>query len=261
MRNTPALIVLTVIIASILGGMWLYFRGDGALLQQTSLPVVTPSPASPSLTVQGGQFTFSDPKKSAHYESNTPSHGAVLPGAPVAVVVDFNFDLANGSTISVSREGKDYGVGPTVIDENRLALRRDMDIEAPDGVYTVIYRACWPDRTCHDGFFQFAIDRAMAANLTDWTNQPEVTVDMKDIAFAPLAIRISRGTTVAWTNQDTLDHYVNTDSHPAHTQHLSLNSKLLKPGDSYSYTFDKPGLYGYHCSAHAGAMSGMILVE
>lgn len=204
---------------------------------------------------------FSTPKKSAHYESNTPAHGATLAAVPINVVIDFNFDLAPPSAIRILESGKDYGVGETVIDDNKLAMRRDMNPAAPDGIYTVEYKACWPDGSCHDGRFQFAVERAAVSSYEDMTGQNEVTIKMSQIKFVPTNIRVSRGTKLVWVNDDNVEHYVNTDSHPAHTYYRPQNSKALKKGDSYSLILNTPGAYPYHCSAHADSMIGSIAVE
>ncbi|MBI2984200.1 MAG: copper resistance protein CopC [Candidatus Kerfeldbacteria bacterium] len=206
-------------------------------------------------------FTFSDPKKSAHYESNTPAHGAILPAPPVNVVINFNFDLSTKSSIAINKDGQEYGTGETTVDGNKLTLRHGFNGDAPDGLYTVTYNACWPDGSCHDGSFQFAIDRSSAASAVDLTNQGEITIRLKDLAFSPRLIRIWRGTTVTWVNDDSVDHYINTDSHPAHTYFLEQNSSALKNGQSFSQTFSRAGVYPYHCSAHAGFMTGTIIVE
>ena len=221
------------------------------------------SPSLTNLDNQSSQISssFTDPKKSAHYESNTPAHGSTLSGVPVNVVIDFNFDLAAPSEIKIESNGKDYGVGETEIDTNKLSMRISMDSSAPDGIYTVNYNACWPDGSCHDGYFQFAIDRSLQSNFEDMTGQKEVTIKLSNIMFDPKDIKISKGTKVTWVNDESIEHYVNTDSHPAHTYYLEQNSKALGKGDSYSLTFDTAGIYPYHCSAHADTMIGSILVE
>ena len=212
-------------------------------------------------SLTSGQFTFTTPKKSAHYESNTPVHGAVLAGVPTNVVIDFNFDLAPPSEIKIEKDGRNYGFGETVIDQNKLAMRRNMASDAPDGLYTVSYNACWPDGSCHDGSFQFAIDRTKSGEFEDMTSQSEVTVKLSQIMFEPQNIKISKGTKVTWVNNDSVEHYVNTDSHPAHTYFPQQNSQALKNGDTYSITFETAGIYPYHCSAHAQTMAGSIIVE
>lgn len=204
---------------------------------------------------------FGLPKKAAHYESNTPAHASTLPAPPINVVIDFNFDLAPPSSISVTSKGKEYGTGETVIDDSKLAMRRAVDPQAPDGLYEVAYTACWPDGSCHDGNFQFAIDRSLASTFTDMRNQPEVTIRQSDISFQPDKVIISKGTKATWVNDDNVEHFVNTDSHPAHTYYLPMNSRGLAPGATFSLTFTEPGAYPYHCSAHADQMTGMILVQ
>ena len=207
-----------------------------------------------------GGLSFEKPKKSAHYESNTPPHGAILAASPLNVVIDFNFDLTPPSSITIEKDGQEYGVGETKIDPSALALRRDLASEMPDGLYKVSYSACWSDTSCHDGYFQFAIDRNERDGFTDLRNQKEVDVRLSQIKFSPSKILISPGTKVTWINDDPVTHTVNTDSHPAHTYYLAQNSRKLNKGDSYSAVFDKPGIYPYHCSPHAESMQGQVVV-
>lgn len=49
--------------------------------------------------------------------------------------------------------------------------------------------------------------------------------------------------------------------HPAHTYYPQQNSKVLGLVDTYSLTFNAPGIYPYYCSAHASTMTGEIVVE
>lgn len=200
-------------------------------------------------------------KKTPHFESSTPEANAILPAPPPTVTIDFNFDLATGSSIDITKDEEDYAIGDTTIDDNKLAMRRSMSQEAPDGTYLVEYKACWPDNSCHDGHFSFTIDSSLLAGYTDMTGQEEVTIHMSQIMFEPMNIRISRDTKVTWINDDDTVHFVNTDSHPAHTHEPDFNSRSLNEGDTYSYTFENPGAYPYHCSAHAATMVGTIVVE
>lgn len=223
-------------------------------------PQVTGS-VNPTLSGTNGSYVFGIPKKSAHYESNTPAHGSILAGVPINVVIDFNFDLGPGSAISVTSDDLEYATVETTIDSNRLAMRRPVDPNAPDGLYTVTYNACWPDGSCHDGNFQFAVDRSLADGFIDMTGRPEVTISMEHISFEPAQVRVSRGTNVTWINQEDLEHFVNTETHPAHTYYPPQNSRGLLKNDTFSVVFETPGIYPYHCSAHAAFMTGAILVE
>lgn len=257
MDKTVKLAIVITLVGIVGLGTWKFFSNnrDGSYSGKQNVNPQTIQTSS------GKTFTFANPKKSAHYETNTPAHGTILAGAPVNIVLDFNFDLARPSSISIIAGDKEYGIGETTIDSNKLTMRRKLDSQAPDGLYTVNYNACWPDRTCHDGSFQFAIDRAMAKNFTDMRGRPEVTIRMSDIRFNPVNVWITKGTKVTWLNDDAAEHYVNTDSHPAHTYLPGLNSRQIATTGSYSYTFNDSGAYPYHCSAHASTMTGSILVE
>lgn len=248
-------VLVGVVVALILGaGVYYFSRTRG------STPAL-PKPQTQTQQQPSQKDQFSNPKKSAHYEGNTPEHGATLAGVPLNVVIDFNFDLAQGSKIEIVMGRKDYGIGETVVDKNKLAMRRKMDASSPDGLYTVSYKACWADGTCHDGQFQFKIDRSLANGFVDMTGQKEVTINLQNTAFSPARVKISKGTKVTWRNLDGVVHTVNTDSHPGHTYYLNQNSENLSKGDSYSVTFSDAGVYPYHCTPHASIMRGQILVE
>jgi len=239
----------------------LVLGGVGVFLFLFGKDRVDKAPTDISITGNPVVFKFSNPKKSAHYETNSPEHGSVLAASPINIVIDFNFDLAAPSSISTTKDGQEYGLNETVIDKNKLSMRRDFDPQAPDGKYKVIYNACWPDGSCHDGHFEFAIDRTTASSYEDLTGRKEVTINMSEIMFKPRNIIISPGTKVTWTNDENVEHYVNTETHPAHTYFPSQNSRALKKGESYTITFEIPGAYPYHCSAHADTMTGNILVD
>jgi plastocyanin len=227
----------------------------------TQISEIPTKTSQESKTPESTAIQFANPKKSAHYETNTPAHGTTLAGVPIDVVIDFNFDLAKPSEIKILKDNKDYGVGETIIDDNKLTMRRNMDPASPDGKYQVTYNACWPDTSCHDGSFEFVINRELANNFTDQTQRSEVTINLSNSQFEPRDLKIKKGTKITWVNDDSVDHYINTDSHPAHTYFLDQNSRALKKGDSYSVTFDIAGIYPYHCSAHEATMKGNILVE
>ena len=235
------------------GGAFFFFRSNQS-------QNVTPGIVDKQETTTASKDSFSTPKKAAHYESNTPEHASVLAGVPINVVVNFNFDLVQGSNIEIMMNGKDYGVGDVIIDDSGLAMRRKMDPNAPDGIYTAVYNACWADGSCHDGQFQFKVDRKTSSDFVDMTGPDEVTINLKNNAFNPSKVKVSRGTKVTWVNQDNVEHTVNTDSHPAHTYFPEQNSRILSNGDSYSATFNEAGIYLYHCTPHSDIMMGQILV-
>jgi plastocyanin len=76
------------------------------------------------------------------------------------------------------------------------------------------------------------------------------SVGMQNFSFVPQTITVAPGTTVTWTNTDQIAHTVTWDDR-------SVDSGLLSPGDTFSYTFDQPGTYGYFCIPHGAPGTGM----
>lgn len=76
-------------------------------------------------------------------------------------------------------------------------------------------------------------------------------------AFGPQKISVTAGSTVTWTNQDAILHTVTagTSAKPEKT----FDAKMDGVGSTFSFTFDNPGTYPYHCSIHA-VMTGVVTV-
>ena len=75
----------------------------------------------------------------------------------------------------------------------------------------------------------------------------------KSYRYAPAAITVPVGTRVTWTNSDVFTHSVR-------LREVGDSDRILKPGDSASYTFTKPGLYHYDCVFHTQMMKGTVEV-
>jgi manganese oxidase len=69
------------------------------------------------------------------------------------------------------------------------------------------------------------------------------TVSIKNFAFNPPNATVAPGTTVTWVNNDQT-------AHTATANDGAFDSGTLQPGKSYSFKFDKPGTYAYHCEIH-----------
>jgi plastocyanin len=79
------------------------------------------------------------------------------------------------------------------------------------------------------------------------------TVRIDNFVFGPEALTVPVGTTVTWINQDDIPHtVVASDS--------SFKSKVLDSDERFSFTFTKPGEYGYFCSLHPH-MVGKVIVK
>ena len=79
----------------------------------------------------------------------------------------------------------------------------------------------------------------------------EVKID--NFSFGPAAVTVAVGTTVTWTNRDDIPHTVVSDE-------KVFKSKVLDTDEKFSFTFAKPGTYGYFCSIHP-KMTGKVVVQ
>lgn len=79
------------------------------------------------------------------------------------------------------------------------------------------------------------------------------TVNIDNFVFGPEALTVTVGTTVTWINRDDIPHnVVATDK--------SFKSKVMDTDERFSFTFTKPGEYGYFCGLHPH-MTGKVIVK
>jgi plastocyanin len=71
--------------------------------------------------------------------------------------------------------------------------------------------------------------------------------------FQPANITVRAGTAVTWTNSDQFTHSVRL----VDTGEVLA---ILKPVDTLTHVFDKPGVYRYDCSFHPQNMKGTVTV-
>jgi plastocyanin len=71
--------------------------------------------------------------------------------------------------------------------------------------------------------------------------------------FSPADITVKVGTTVSWTNSDQFTHSVRLVD-------AGETLGILKPGETLTHVFDKPGTYKYDCSFHPQNMHGTVTV-
>ena len=80
-------------------------------------------------------------------------------------------------------------------------------------------------------------------------------VTIEDFDFKPgvFGVAVPPGTTITWTNNGPTAHSTTADTG-------TWDSGLLNAGDSYSFTFDTPGVYWYFCRPHP-FMRGTITID
>jgi hypothetical protein len=68
-------------------------------------------------------------------------------------------------------------------------------------------------------------------------------VAIQNLAFTPAALTVEVGTIVRWVNRDTPPHTTTSDTGV-------WDSSILRPGQSFAFTFEQAGTFAYHCDIH-----------
>lgn len=98
-----------------------------------------------------------------------------------------------------------------------------------------------------------AVQAPTAQTQTPSASNATATVSIQNFAFSPATLAIKAGTTVTWTNNDSVTHTVTSDTG-------GLFSQTLAPGQSFTFTFASPDSVSYHCAIHP-MMEGTVSVE
>ena len=96
---------------------------------------------------------------------------------------------------------------------------------------------------------------SVTANAQATVPNVSAVVTLGEQYFTPQQLRVKAGTTVTWRNGGQQNHDVR-------ARDGSFVVGVVSPGQTYSYTFTRPGRYRYVCSIHEGdGMVGEVVVE
>lgn len=103
---------------------------------------------------------------------------------------------------------------------------------------------------------------------------PTAAQSQDQLRFDPPQVTIKTGQTIIWENASQMPHTATCDPaqnpvEKSHPEYIQLppgaepwGSKMLQPGDSFSYTFTVAGEYHYICIPHVmSGMRGTITVQ
>jgi plastocyanin len=80
----------------------------------------------------------------------------------------------------------------------------------------------------------------------------QVEVTIENYHFVPATLEIAAGTSITWRNKDD-------DAHTVMDASGAFRSDALDEGQSYTYTFAKPGTYRIACSMHPQMMETIVV--
>ena len=91
------------------------------------------------------------------------------------------------------------------------------------------------------------------------------SVTIQNFAFSPSTLTIKPGTTVTWTNKDSVPHDVTSTNGPGvnATQTSLYTSGTMSTGQTFTFTYTKKGTYFYECKIHAAepSMHAKVVVK
>jgi plastocyanin len=82
-----------------------------------------------------------------------------------------------------------------------------------------------------------------------------VQVAYRNIAIDPDTLKVKVGSTIKWTNYDSVEHNVTSEGGVA-----KFASKDFGEGGTYEIKANKPGIIHYECTIHPASMNGTIEV-
>lgn len=96
-----------------------------------------------------------------------------------------------------------------------------------------------------------AVATATPATTVPSTNM--ASVNISNFNFVPQTVAVTNGTTVTWTNGDTVAHTVTSVTGV-------FDSGPISPGATWSYTFNQTGSFEYSCTIHPSIPHGTVTV-
>jgi plastocyanin len=98
---------------------------------------------------------------------------------------------------------------------------------------------------------------AGAGNATTTVTQGPGSSTKTTDAFSPNPVQVSVGSTVTWTNEDSVIHTVVSGTSP--TPSGLFESPIMNPGDTFEYTFTEAGEVPYFCTLHPNMLGTAIV--
>lgn len=99
----------------------------------------------------------------------------------------------------------------------------------------------------------------LLASPTPAAEVHQVAIESETFLFAPQALSIHQGDTVAWTNRDGQMHMVVTSKPDSNGKELEIYARL-NPGETFKHQFTTAAAYYYYCAIHF-QMWGIISVN
>jgi plastocyanin len=104
------------------------------------------------------------------------------------------------------------------------------------------------------GYFIYKASYKSPTSSSNSSSQNSVatnSINIVNFAFTPQTITIKLGSTVTWTNSDSVTH---------NPVGADFNANNISQGQTFKHTFNTAGTFDYHCSIHP-EMTGKVIVQ
>jgi len=99
-----------------------------------------------------------------------------------------------------------------------------------------------------------SVQQTTATSTSDNSTVVRIVANAGSNSFSPNPVEVKIGETVTWINDDSGRHTVT-------SKDGVFDSGMMGKGQSFSFTFDKPGEYPYFCEPHPNMMGTVVVTE
>jgi len=127
------------------------------------------------------------------------------------------------------------------------------------GLVVALVIAAWPLRSMRMGGMMGRGMSGMMNTVSRGSCPSQMTTvasaTIEGLRFCPSPLRVQRGTTVTWTNSDSVAHTVTSQTGP------QFDSGSLGQGRSWSHRLDRAGVFSYYCAIHPWMKGSIDVVD
>ena len=96
------------------------------------------------------------------------------------------------------------------------------------------------------GGLAYIISNLNQPDPQETSQQSVAQITITKDGFIPATLAVKKGTRIIWTNTDSKMHQIQANPHPTGESLPGLKSEILNNTQTYEYTADTVGIYGYH---------------
>ena len=233
--------------------------GDSKPAGKPSSKPATGKPSTKAARAEPGPAKRVDPRKGG-FEIGlgewavTPEAESIRPGR-VTFVINNRGTMPHGFEIELEGESSGHGSGDLFKAESELLQPGEstrMSVTLMPGLHKIECLVDGHDDMGMERMFDVRADAPLVKVNSKASAAPD-KVSIADFAFQPDGVTVDAGTEVTWSNDDPAPHTVTSLDE-------AFDSDILDPGATFSFKFDKAGVYAYRCNVHPD-MKGKVTVE